>query len=118
MTSLKKKTTMWITDHRFILFMIIGQALVLIATWAYGEWGAEIGRIPLFFFVIGSLIGILAESSTRNLTKGANIRATLKMTLHDTFKDENGAELLIITVKWIAFSVAGIALATMVANLA
>jgi hypothetical protein len=71
----------------------------------------------LGFGLGGSLTGILAESSTRNLTKGGNIRATLKLTFLKTFRNDNGAELLLITMKWIAFSIAGIALAAMAANL-
>ena len=112
-----KTCSTWIKDKHPILIWLAAQALAFILVGAYGKWGAKVGTTPLLMFLAGSLIGILAESSIRNLTKGGNIKATLKLTLLKTFRDDNGPELLLITIKWIGFSVAGIALAAMAANL-
>ena len=118
MAHIKKSIIMWTKDNRPILIMLAAQALAFAVLWVYAEWGTEVGTIPIVAFLGGSLTGILAESGTRNLTKGGNAKATFKITLFKTFRDDNGAELVLITVKWITFSIAGIALAKMVASLA
>ena len=118
MARLNRRVITWATNNWPILILLLIYVSVGLIAWAYDKYGPEVGRIPLSLFLLGSLIGILAESGTRNLTKGGNIRATLKMTYLKTVRDDNGAELLLITIKWAAFSTAGIALATMVANLA
>lgn len=117
MDRLKKSIVRWTTDNYPILILLAVHILAAIIAWAYDKYGAEAGRIPLLFFVLGSLIGTLAESSARNLTKRNDIKATLRMTFRKTTSDDNGAELLLIAMKWLAFSIAGIALATMAANL-
>ena len=117
MNCLKKSITKWITNKQPILIVITIYTLSFLIAWAYDQYGPKVGRIPILLFVSGSLIGTLAESSARNLTKGNSIKATFKMTLRKTTSDDNGIELLLIVVKWLAFSIAGIALVTMAANL-
>ena len=117
MDRIKKSLIGLATDNLPILILLVVYVLATLIAWGYDKYGAEVGKIPISFFVLGSLIGTLAESSTRNLTKGNNIKATLRMTYRKTTSFDNVMELLLIAMKWLAFSIAGIALATMAANL-
>ena len=97
------------------LLIYLGPILIALAIHFIIETGIHPRLLALF--LLASLIALIAESALANLTKGEGFTGTLRKTCRKVVQDQNGPQLLILSVKYAALTTAGLILTAIVAGL-